>query len=69
MSKKCSLKVVSSNTGKMLYGNAAVLHEISEEGGYDKFISNIVAETISETAPTIAKKIINKQNRKIKLVK
>jgi hypothetical protein len=37
---KCSLKVVSSHTGKPLTGTAAILHLTSREGGFDRFMEN-----------------------------
>ena len=42
-SKKCSLRVLSDDN-KMLYGTAAQLHYISEQGGWDAFMKKVTTE-------------------------
>lgn len=42
-SKRCSLKVLSDDN-KMLYGTAAQLHYISEQGGWDAFMKKVTTE-------------------------
>ncbi len=41
--RKCSLQVLSDKN-KMLYGTAAQLHYISEQGGWDEFMEKTSAE-------------------------
>jgi len=44
MGKKCSLKVLGDN-GKTLHGNSAVLHYLSEQGGWDAFVAKLSYES------------------------
>lgn len=41
--KKCSLQVQSKN-GNMLYGTAAQIKYVSDNGGWDAFISKITSD-------------------------
>lgn len=43
-SKKCSLRVLSDDN-KTLYGTAAQLHYISEQGGWDAFMKKVTSES------------------------
>lgn len=43
MGKKCSLKVLGDN-GKTLRGTAAILHHVSNQGGWDAFIAKVSSE-------------------------
>jgi hypothetical protein len=46
---KCSLKVVSSRTGKVLTGTAAILHLTSREGGFDCFMEEYGRKILKQT--------------------
>ncbi|WP_036189181.1 hypothetical protein [Marinobacterium lacunae] len=52
MENKCSLKVVSDKSGKVLSGTAAILHATSREGGFDaymtKFAEKVAKEALSQ---------------------
>lgn len=58
--EKCSLKVLSDDN-KLLYGTAAQLHYIKEQGGWDSFIEKITSE-----AATIAVQHTFKEMEKAK---
>lgn len=57
--KKCSLRIVKDN--KVLYGTAAQLHKISQEGGWDLYHEKIV-EKITQK---VTKEVLNEINSPI----
>lgn len=59
MSKKCSLKIY--NGKNMLYGTAAQLHKISNEGGWDEYHSKLVERITNK----VTREVLNELNRPV----
>ena len=59
MGNTCSLRVIKN--GRVLYGTAAQLHKISQEGGWDSYHRSLV-ENITEK---VTKEVLDELNRPV----